>query len=193
MLVKEVMTAPAVTITEEATVKEGLQLLARHDVTALPVVDRDGRLVGVVSEADLLRDVLPRDPRSHLLPREPTNTPAGSVGDVMTRLSLTVSPGSDLAEAADLMADTAVKSLPVVEDGQVVGVVSRSDIVHLLARSDERIRADVDYMLHSVDLELQVDVEDGHVLLSGTSDPSVRRVAEAVAGSVEGVLSVCFA
>lgn len=192
MLVKDVMSAPAVTIDQDATVKEGLRLLDRHHVTALPVVTAAGRLVGVVSEADLLHDVLPRDPRPHLIPHERTQTPARSVQDVMTTLSLTVAPDSDLAEAADLMTGTAVKSLPVVDAGRVVGVVSRSDIVHLLARADDRIRADVDDLLRSADVELEVDVEDGHVLLEGTADPHVRRVAEVVAGAVEGVLSVRF-
>jgi len=193
MLVRDVMTSPAITVSVRATVKEGLRLLDQHHVTALPVVAGDGRLLGIVSEADLLQDAVRHDQRTHLLPSpHQENDPPRHVEDVMSTLSLTVSPADDLSDAVELMTTTAVKSLPVVEDGHVVGVVSRSDIVHLLARGDEKLRAEVDELLRSAGLECQVDVEDGHVLIEAPDDPHQRTVAEVIAGAVPGVMTVRF-
>lgn len=192
MLVRDVMTQPAITVSAKASVKDGLRLLDRHRVTALPVVAGDGRLLGIVSEADLLQDAVRHDERTTLIPHEHTHSLPRSVEEVMSTLSLTVSPDSDLSDAVELMTSTAAKSLPVVERGRVVGVVSRSDIVHLLARNDEKICAEIDDLLRSAGLEYQVDVEDGHCVLEGPSEPHHRRVAEVVAGSVQGVLSVRF-
>ena len=190
MLVRDVMTQPAITVSAKASVKDGLRLLDRHRVTAMPVVAGDGRLLGIVSEADLLQDAVRHDERTTLIPHEHTHSLPRSVEEVMSTLSLTVSPDSDLSDAVELMTSTAAKSLPVVERGRVVGVVSRSDIVHLLARNDEKICAEIDELLRSAGLEYQVDVEDGHCVLEGPSEPHHRRVAEVVAGSVQGVLSV---
>lgn len=195
MLVKEMMTSPAITVAARTSVKDGLKLLDRHSVTALPVVSSEGRLVGIVSEADLLKDAVRHDDRTHLMPHEHSvaeRTEARRVEDVMSTLSMTVSPDSDVCDAVELMTGTAVKSLPVVEDGRVVGVVSRSDIVHLLARSDELIRAEIDELLRSAELHYTVEVDDGHVLLEGSRDPHQQKVAEVIAGAVQGVLSVRF-
>jgi CBS domain-containing protein len=187
------MTSPAVTVAARTSIKEGLRLLDAHRVTALPVVAPDGSLVGIVSEADLLQDAVRQDDRTHLIPHEQhTPTPHRRVEDVMSTLSMTVSPDSDLSDAVELMTTTAVKSLPVLEEGHVVGVVSRSDIVHLLARGDEHIRAEIDELLRSAGLEYQVDVEDGYVVLEGSGDPRERKVAEVIAGAAQGVLGVRF-
>jgi len=192
MLVREVMSSPAVTVAPRTSVKEGLRILDRHRVTALPVVAPDGHLLGIVSEADLLNDVVRHDDRTQLIPHEHTHEPARMVEDVMSTLSMTVSPEDDLSDAVELMTGTAVKSLPVVERGRVVGVVSRSDIVHLLARSDDQICTEIDELLRSAELDYVVDVRDGHVVLEGSQDPHRRRVAEVIAGSAQGVLTVRF-
>lgn len=196
MLVRDVMTSPAITVGARTSVKDGLRLLDRHNVTALPVVSPGGQLLGIVSEADLLKDAVRQDDRTHLIPREhgpfEGRSEVHTVEDVMSTLSYTVTPDSDLSDAVELMTGTAVKSLPVVQDGKVVGVVSRSDVVHLLARSDDLIRAEIDELLRSAELSYTVDVEDGHVLLEGSRDPHREKVAEVIAGSVQGVLSVRF-
>lgn len=192
MLVRDVMSSPAVTVAPRTSVKEGLRLLDRHHVTALPVVGTDGHLLGVVSEADLLHDAVRHDDRTSMIPREHTHVAARTVEDVMSTLSMTVSPDSDLSDAVELMTGTAVKSLPVVDRGRVVGVVSRSDVVHLLARSDDQICAEIDDLMRSAELDYEVEVEDGRVVLDGSQDPHKRRVAEVIAGSAEGVLSVRF-
>lgn len=191
MLVRDVMTSPAITVSSRTTVKEGLRLLDRNHVTALPVVSSEGRLLGVVSEADLLLEALRHDSRTQMMPQLHTpQVPPRYVGDVMSTLALTVSPSSDLADAVELMTTTAVKSLPVVDGERVVGVVSRSDIVHLLAREDDEVHAEVDELLRSAGVECEVEVEDGRVRLRAPMDPHRRRVAEVIARSVPGVISV---
>lgn len=196
MLVRDVMTSPAITVAPRTSVKDGLRLLDRHGVTALPVVGADGHLLGIVSEADLLKDAVRHDDRVHLIIHEhgpfEGRSEARTVEDVMSTLSMTVAPESDLCDAVELMTGTAVKSLPVVEDGRVVGVVSRSDVVHLLARSDDMIAAEVDDLLRSADLSYTVEVDDGHVLLEGSRNPHDQKVAEVIAGAVQGVMSVRF-
>jgi CBS domain-containing protein len=123
MLVREVMTSPAVTVGPAESIRHAIALLDRFRITALPVVDEDGFPIGVVSEADLLHEAI---------------RPAGShaVGDVMTRQVLTVSADGDVIDAFAVMDGTAVKSLPVLLHGRVVGVISRRDLVATLARDD---------------------------------------------------------
>ena len=190
MFVKDVMTSPVITIHVHTSVKEALRLLDEHRVTSLPVTDGRGHLVGIVSEADLLRDAVRGDPRAHMAPHEKVEEHPSHVEDVMSTLSMTVTGDTDLSDAVDLMTSTAVKSLPVVEGGRVVGVVSRSDVVHLLARSDEHIRGEIDELLRSAGLECEVHVDDGVVRIEHLEDPAQWRVAEVIAGSVAGVISV---
>ena len=190
MIVKDVMTSPAITVDAGTTVKNALRLLDRYRVTSLPVTDAQGQVVGIVSEADLLRDLVRKDTRAHMLPpAQPSDQPR-TVGQVMTTLSLAVCADTDLSDAVDLMTSTAVKSLPVLEQGRVVGVVSRSDVVRVLARADEQIEAEVDEILRSAGVECEVEVTEGVVSLTSLADPAQWRVAEVVAGSVAGVISV---
>lgn len=191
MLVKEVMSTPAITVTPQTTVRQALRLLDAHGITALPVVEPDGQIAGVVSEADLVRDSMPPDTRTHMTPvRISEWAPARQVCDVMSNYVLTVSSDADLADAVDLMTSTVVKSLPVVEKGRVVGVVSRRDVVHVLARRDERIRAELDDLVRSDGADWEVEVNDGVVRVTGPADEHERRVAEVLAGSVAGVVAV---
>lgn len=190
MLVREVMSAPAVTVGQSTPVKDALRLLDQCSVTAMPVVDVRGRIVGVVSEADLIRDAVRIDVRTHQIPQEDTLDHPRRVEDVMSLFLLTVDADADLTEAVDLMTTSAAKSLPVVDGGRVVGVVSRSDVIHVLARSDQQIRAEVDDLLRSAGTDWEVEVRDGIVDVSGPADDAQRRVAQAVAGSVTGVIAV---
>lgn len=190
MLVKDVMTSPAITVNARTTVKEGLQLLDEHAVTPLPVTDTSGHIVGIVSEADLLLDAVRHDVRTHIIRDEPVDEHPSRVGDVMSILTMTVTGDTDLSDAVELMTTTAVKSLPVVDGGQVVGVISRSDVVHMLARSDEHIRGEVDELLRSAGLECDVEVDDGVVNIADLEDAAQWTIAEVLAGSVAGVISV---
>lgn len=190
MLVKDVMTSPAITVPARTTIKEGLTLLDEHRVTSLPVTDRQGHIVGIVSEADLLRGAVRHDVRTHIIPDESVDDLASRVEDVMSLLTMTVTSDTDLSDAVELMTSTAVKSIPVVDGGRVVGVISRSDVVHLLARSDEHIRGEIDELLRSAGLECDVDVDGGVVNLQHLEDPAQWKVFEVIAGSVAGVISV---
>lgn len=190
MLVRDVMTTPAITVHGRTSIKEGLRLLDEHRVTSLPVTDADGHLLGIVSEADLLRDAVRHDDRTHMIPHEEVREHPSSVRDVMTTLSMTVTGDTDLSEAVELMTSTAVKSLPVLDQGRVVGVISRSDVVHLLARSDDTICGEVDDLLRSAGLECDVECHGGVVSVKGPDEPAQRRVVEVIAGSVAGVIAV---
>lgn len=191
MLVREVMTSPVVTVGPGTSVKEAVRLLDAHQITAMPVIDDVGNLVGVVSEADVLRDSLPPDHRAHELLMEISAPPVHlAVTDVMTHLPMSVSPDDDLGRAVELMVTTQVKSLPVVADGHVVGIVSRRDVIAVLARHDALIEAEVDDALRSAGVECTVDVVDGVVELRDGDDPETLRVARIIAARVPGVVGV---
>ena len=193
MLVRELMTSPAVTIRPDATVKEAARRLTEHGITAMPVVDGRGALVGVLSEADVIRETVLPDPRAH---ERPVHVATGAigvrVGDVMSHFPLSVRSDSDLAAAAELMTGTAVKSLPVVEAGRVVGVVSRRDIVAVLARSDRRIETEIDELLRSAGVDAEVVVIDGVVLLDGVDEQRHQEMVRVLVSTVQGVVGVRF-
>lgn len=191
MLVREVMTSPAITVGPGTSLKQAVRLLDEHRITAMPVVDDAGDLVGVVSEADVLRDAIPPDRRIHERLVEISAPPAHlAVTDVMTHLPMSVSPEDDLSQAVELLVDTQVKSLPVVAHGRVVGVVSRQDVIAVLARQDELIEGEVDEALRTAGLECTVDVVDGVVHLQDRDDPEVLRIAQVIAARVPGVVGV---
>ncbi|WP_244928647.1 CBS domain-containing protein [Nocardioides sp. W7] len=192
MLVSGAMTPDPVTVAPEESVKRTLVLLQRHGVTALPVVADDGRLVGVVSEADLIRNAVPHDPRAHLRPSGPDqHQPPQTVAEVLTADPVTVRPHDDLSTAVELMSDRRLKSLPVVDDhGRVVGIIARSDVVRLLARPDGAIAAEIRETLRSAGYaDWTVGVSDGVVVITGPG-PAERSLAESVAHTVGGVVAV---
>ncbi|GAB3251323.1 CBS domain-containing protein [Nocardioides dilutus] len=193
MLVREVMTDQAVTVTRDTSVKEALALLERHQITAAPVLDVAARIEGMVSEADLIRDLLQPDQRTHEWPtQEEWRDRPRVVGDVMSTHPVTVAPETDLAAAVELMTTLGIKSVPVVDrHHRLAGMLSRSDVVRVLARSDDEIERDVDAMLTEVGLgDWLVAVNDGQVDLSGPEDSPYRMTARAVAESVLGVVAV---
>jgi CBS domain-containing protein len=193
MLVRDVMTRDPVSVIEATPVKVAIALLARHRITSMPVLTRTGRLCGVVSEADLIRDLVSADPRAHELPiGEDWRDRPSVVGDVMSPHKVTVRPETELATAVELVTTTTVKSLPVVDGrGRLVGMLSRSDVVGVLARADADLERDVDAMLTSVGLaDWVVEVTDGSVTLSGPEDDADAAVARVVASTVPGVVDM---
>jgi CBS-domain-containing membrane protein len=193
MLVKDVMTSPATTVGPDTSIKEALTLLDEHAITALPVVTGDARIIGVVSEADLIRDGIQADFRQHLAfaPPETRTLPPHTVGEVMNAHPVTVSPDTDLLEATDLMTTTTVKSLPVVDDHQrVVGVVSRRDVVHVLARADDVLEAEADDVFRRLGLDWLVDVVDGIASVTGPATDRETTMATAVLSAVPGITGV---
>jgi CBS domain-containing protein len=191
MLVHEVMTSPAVTVGPEASVKQAVRMLDEHQITSMPVVDDTGHLVGVVSEADVLRDTVLPDRRVHEQWVELTAQPAHlRVTDVMTHLPVSVSPDEEIGRAVELLVDTQIKSLPVVSFGRVVGMVSRRDVIALLARTDPLIEAEVDDALRLAGVECTVEVNDGVVHLRDANGPESLEIARVIASRAAGVVGV---
>ena len=193
MLVRDVMTTPAVTLHPDTPLKRAMVLLDEHAITMLPVTKASGEIVGALSEADVVRDTVPQDARIQPVPTSGVDSdqPRRSVAELMNHHPVTVLATSDLTTAAQLMTDAAVKSLPVVdENDRVVGVISRRDIVHVLARTDEAIERDFDDLFRRVGSDWVVDVRDGAVTVSGPIRPGERVLAEMAAMTVLGVRSV---
>jgi CBS domain-containing protein len=190
MLVADVMTSPAVSLPRGAPLEEAIQLLGTAGISALPVVDPDQRVVGIVSEADILREPLPRDPRAHLRPSEATLRQDHTVDEVMTVDAVCATPHSDCADVAQALADTGWKSMPVVDDGRLVGMVSRSDILRSLAVPDAVITLAVQRAFAAAGHpEWSAVVHSGHVTVAAPDADSVE-AALATASTVPGVRSV---
>jgi CBS-domain-containing membrane protein len=193
--VREIMSRPVVTVSAETGIKAAATLLAQHGVSALPVVNAKGELVGIVSEADLISIETRPDPRTQATPLAPT---AGSspktVAEVMTREVFTVSTGSEVSQAARIMLDAGIKRVPVLDGRRVVGILSRRDLVKVIARRDEDIEGDIERRFRELGLNVlgrgKMRVAAGIATIHGASD---RRLAESVALTVPGVLEVRFA
>ncbi|SDN47848.1 BON domain-containing protein [Streptomyces sp. cf386] len=203
-IVRDVMTRDVAVVGRDAAFKDIVRTLQDRRVSALPVVDGEGRVLGVVSEADLLHKEEFRDSdpdRYTQLRRLSDLAKAGSVtaGELMTRPALTVTADATLAQAARTMARAKVKRLPVVDaDGRLEGVVSRVDLLKVFLRRDEEIaeevrREVVAYLFPEPGPAVRVDVLDGVVRLGGQiRDKSLVPVAARLVRAVEGVVDVVF-
>jgi predicted transcriptional regulator len=196
MRVREVMTSPVVMVGPDHHLKSVARLLVELTIGAVPVVDEDGRLAGILSEADLVGLEAVQDPRAHALPA-PANAPVPvTVSDLMTTDVVTLRETDDVAEAARLMLRHGYRSIPVVTGDRVVGIVARQDLLAVLARRDTEIRAELDELLGElagIATSDAVEVADGVVTLTGPADPTRRRVIEVLARTVPGVLGIRFA
>jgi CBS domain-containing protein len=201
MKISELMQREVVTVTPSATLKEAATLLTQHRISGLPVVEADGRLVGVVSEADILRkeDGLPLE-LSGFFGRlledaygDQERYDARTVEQAMTPTPITISPSADVVEAARLMTTHHVNRLPVVDRDRLVGIVSRADLVRAFQRDDEAIEREIadDVLLSTLWIEpgsVEVTVEDGVVSLAGRVE--TKTIAEIVAAYVRRVPGV---
>ncbi|MEU9991818.1 CBS domain-containing protein [Streptomyces sp. NPDC048045] len=203
-IVSDVMTHTVASVGRRASFKAVVELMQDWQVSALPVLEGEGRVVGVVSEADLLpaeelRDS-PEDGYAPLgRPADVAKTAAVTAGDLMSSPAFTVPANATLAEAARIMAREKVKRLPVVgETGLLEGVVSRADLLKVFLRDDrdiaEEIRREVvSYLFPLTSSVIQVDVEDGVATLTGqVRDTSLVPVAARLVRAVEGVVDVEF-
>lgn len=190
MLVADVMTSPAVSIRRGATLEDAIQLLGAAGISALPVVDAKLRVVGIISEADVLREPLPPDPRAHLRPQEAISRRDRTVDEVMTVDAVCVTTHTDCSDVALALADTGWKSMPVVEEGRLVGMVSRSDILRSLAVPDTVItQAVLGAFAAAGHPEWVAVVRSGHVTID-PPDTNLVEAALATAATVRGVRSV---
>jgi len=174
--VKDVMTAEVVAVRRDTSFKQMAATLRQYRVSALPVVDDAGRVVGVVSEADLLAKEALADPgvMAEVLHHKDVRKAEGlTAGDLMTHPAVTAAPEDPVEQAARMMHFMRVKRLPVVNSGgQLVGIVSRSDVLAVFDRPDEDIRRDIvdTMLLHEflIDPRLfRVTVESGVVTMEG--------------------------
>ena len=188
------MTTPVVSVTRQTSVPNALRLLARHHITSAPVVDEEERVVGIISEIDLLRPGLEPDPRAHVLHvREPTAEAPSLVGDVMTPDPHVVHEDADVADVARTFALMSWKAVPVVREGRLAGMVSRSDVVRAMARRDDEIVADVERLFAELGRPTwHASATGGVVEVSGTFGEQERELAGSIARSVAGVRRVHF-
>ena len=125
MIARDIMTSKVCTIHPEASAKEVAQLLSERRISGVPVVDSNGRLTGIVTEADVISKV---------------NRGGLSVADIMSHEIITVEEETPVGEIATLLTERKIKRVPVVHNGKVVGIVSRADIVNAVAQGHLIIR-----------------------------------------------------
>ncbi|MFI8320206.1 CBS domain-containing protein [Streptomyces sp. NPDC085529] len=193
--VSDVMSHTAVAVGRDASYKEIVALMDQWSVSALPVLEGEGRVVGVVSEADLLPKEAYRgeDPDPGRF-GDAAKAGAMRAGDLMSAPAVTVHADASLAEAARIMARRRVKRLPVVNDlGLLEGVVSRSDLLKVFLREDDEIEREVrrSVLGGGALAGLDVAVADGVATLRGTlPDRSLVPLLARAARAVEGVVDV---
>lgn len=199
--VADLMTTEVVSVDEAAGFKQMVELIKQHRISALPVVDGQRRVIGVVSEADL---ILKEDRidlgeqhvfESHRRRQERERAGGTTARELASVPAVTIGPGDSVREAAKLMHDRAIKRLPVVDgDGRLVGVISRSDVLRVFMRSDDEIRREIveDVIRRTMLLgapPLVISVTDGIVTATGEVDRKtdaeiLTRLSAAVAGVV---------
>ncbi|MFJ8922923.1 CBS domain-containing protein [Streptomyces sp. NPDC102415] len=198
--VSDMMTRTVVAVGLDARFKEIVTAIDQWQVTAVPVLEGEGRVVGVVSEADLLpKEELGEEDATMIGQRDRLTdyAKAGALTarDLMSSPAVTVTLDATLPEAARLMARHRIKRLPVVDgEGVLKGIVSRADLLKVFLRTDEEIAAEVreevvDRLFPVSRRNVRVDVAEGRVTITGTvRDASLIPVAERLAGAVEGVV-----
>lgn len=203
--VASVMTRDVVTVTEEAPFVDIVRMMARYKVSALPVLDAAGLVVGIVSEADLLRKEEYQEEeqegqhwfegRRHRAAR--AKAAGRTAAELMTAPVVTIDPEATVPLAAKLLARHGIKRLPVVdEQGKLVGIVSRVDLLRMFLRDDEEIRDEVseEVLLHGLWIDprtVVVTVRDGIVTLEGQLErKSLIGMAVHLTRMVPGVVEV---
>jgi CBS domain-containing protein len=215
MRARDVMVRAVATTTPETTVEKVAGLMINLRISGVPVLDRNGQLVGIVTEGDLLRRAETGTERQRSrwsewfsansrLAAEYIKSHARRVEDVMTREVVTVGELADLGEIAELMETRHIKRIPVVHDGKIVGIVSRADLLQVLAsggattadeNSDrlirERLLAELRTQKWASPAEANVVVSDGVVHFWGTVGSEEERTAlRVVAESIPGVRGI---
>ena len=195
MQARQIMTLPVVTVRSDTTVREAATLLLENRITAAPVLDAGGELIGIVSESDLVVDRFGHDPRNQARPVQDEPPGPLTVGEVMTTPVIALGPSADAADLAQTMLGSDVRSVPIVEGATVIGIVSRRDLLRTLVRDDDAIRTGVvdriaDY--RDPDGTWDVQVTDGAVLIVGDLGDD-GRAELALARTVPGVGSVHLA
>lgn len=201
--VADLMTTEVLSVDETAGFKQMVELIEQHRISALPVVDAQRRVIGVVSEADLLLKEDEVDLREHHVFESPRRRQAREKASgttarkLMSSPAITIGSEASIRAAAKLMHDRGIKRLPVVDgDGRLVGVISRSDVLRVFLRSDDEIRHEiVEDVIQRIMLldapRLVVRVTDGLVTATGEVDrKSDAQILTRLSAEVPGVVAV---
>ena len=207
LTIRDVMTRSVISVDPETPLKDVAQLLVDRRISGVPVVDREGQVLGIVSEADLLLKeqgadaIVPRrfawlvgDDAETRARRE--KVAATTAGEAMTHPAVTVGPELAIAAAAERMTARRVNRLPVVENGRLIGIVTRADLVRAFVRSDSEltktIREEVLRRILWLDPDVfRLTVRDGIVSISGrTERRSTSLAVELAIAMVPGVVAV---
>ena len=199
MRVDELMTKDVVTVPPQALLKDVAEILIENGISGVPVVE-DGRLVGVVSEGDIVAKE--RGPLRYL-GRSPSSDrdaeaklAARTARDAMTTPAVTIEHYRTAAAAAEIMLERGVKRLPVVRDGRIVGIVTRTDLVRAFARDDRELEREIRNQVVAGAFwqdpaNLDVRSQGGAVLLAGeVENEAVAAGLPAAVQRVPGVVSV---
>jgi CBS domain-containing protein len=182
MRARDIMTKTVVSVLPTATVTQTAGTMTNRGFTALPVVNEAGELIGIVTEADVIRNRYPDNPAE----------PAGeTAGDLMTSPVVGVNHDADVSIIARALLTTQRRCLPIVDGSTLVGVVTRGDIVRALARTDADIAADVRRHLRVLGDRSRwtVQVSNGDVAITDRfHDASDRAVVQVLAEAVPGVI-----
>jgi len=200
--VKDVMSTHVIAARPSAPYKELAAMLRNQRVSAFPVIDDDNKVIGVVSESDLLakealEGTVPMTLQSMTRQRVQSQVNGVIAADLMTKPVVTIGPDEPVTHAARLMYNQRVKRLPVVsDDGTLIGIVTRSDVLSVYGRPDADIQREVNQDLiqgtyRSDPGRFTVTVKDGIVTIEGT--PETTAVGHDIIGTarhVEGVVAV---
>jgi CBS domain-containing protein len=172
------MTTEILTVGPEASLKEAARRMLEGEISGLPVINDDGDLVGIITEADFMateadRRVTRRAGLLRLFVRD-AEIPSHErlVGDVMTADVKVIGPESDHAEAARLMEKEGIKRIPVVADGRLIGLIARADMLKAYVRSDEEIIDEIQgHVMKDIlwidSRRVEIECVDGNVIVSG--------------------------
>jgi CBS domain-containing protein len=199
--VAQVMTRNVLTVRPDTPLRDVARLMTDHGISGVPVVEK-GSVLGIVSQADIVaKERGSRAPRGRLSrwfrraprPADTERLEARTAGEAMTAPAITIESWRIVADAAALMLDRRVHRLPVLEDGTLVGIVTRADLVSAFARSDEEIALDIreDVLLRSFWItpgDIEVLVRNGEVTLKGTVESDL--LAQVVPETVQRVPGV---
>jgi CBS domain-containing protein len=205
--VRDLMSPQVMTVRPETPIKDVATLLVEHRISGMPVVDDGGRVVGVISEGDLIvkeqgADSVERRPLARIFgDSDETRAQLAKVhaltaGDAMTAPAITITADRPIAEAAATMTRRGVNRLPVVEGDTLVGVVSRADIVRAFVRTDEQLADAVrnEVLQRALWLEpssFDIDVTNGNVRIRGKVERrSEANMIERMTSLVPGVVGV---
>jgi CBS domain-containing protein len=198
MKISELMTTRVVAVRPDATLKEVASLLTEHRISGLPVVDGAGRVLGVISEADILhKERRPQQSRWRRRELRSAKSAARTVGEAMSSPAVTILASRRVDVAASAMLDRDVNRLPVVDDdGVLVGIVTRADLVRAFAQTDDAIAHAIEDDVLRRELwlspeQFEVDVHDGEVtVVGGLATEAERSLVERRVRLVPGVVSV---